>query len=251
MTETRNTPGSIENIALAALSSLQTCRSTYAVCRQALEEGIPGDFVECGVYAGSQAAVMAKALAWEEQKFINSVAAIGSYATMPLDRHVHLFDSFQGIPEPTERDKEYIASGHRKGTAACTLEGVKSNMKQWGIPDELLYYYPGWFTDTVPSFAIVANAIRESNIPDDSNRTAIEYNPIRLTPLRLGMIAVLRLDADLYESTLTCLEYLYPLLSPGGFLIVDDYGLSGARQAVNDYMLEKGGGFPPMYFRKP
>lgn len=217
----------IENIALAALSSVETCRSTYAVCRQALEEGIPGDFVECGVYAGSHAAIMAKTLIddpFEGHEVTNSKKPFDRCIT----RRVHLFDSFEGIPEPTEQDKEYLASGHRAGTAACSLEGVKANMKQWGIPEELLVYHPGWFDRTI-------------------------FNPLPhpwIGPHGIEDIAVLRLDADLYESTMICMEGLYPLLSLGGFLIVDDYGLTGARQAVNDYMLNKAGGFGPVYFRK-
>ena len=198
MTATRNIPGSIENIALAALSSVQTCRSTYAVCRQALEEGIPGDMVECGVYAGAQAAIMAKAI-------VDDYDGAWEYLFPRTFPHVHLFDSFERISEPTERDTEYIASGHRKGTASCTLEGVKSNMKQWGIPEELLVYHVGWFKDTVPPFHGMPMVGR-----------APAHNSI----------AVLRLDADLYDSTMICMEHFYHLISPGGFLIVDDYGLT-------------------------
>lgn len=206
----------IENIAEAALSSLETCRSTYAIARQALEEGVSGDFVECGVYAGAQAAIMAK--------------AICCVAERPWEprRRVHLFDSFEGCPFPGPKDKEFLDAGHKNGQASCTLEGVKANMAQWGIPDELLIYHRGWFKDTVPPFhgmPMVGSAPAHNNI------------------------AVLRLDADLYESTMTCLEHLYPLLSPGGFLIVDDYALSGARQAVEDYFDEHGGR-GPMYMRK-
>lgn len=217
---------------------METCRSTYAVCLQAIVEKIPGDFVECGVYAGSQAALMAKVV-YDEAHYVHGselddeIGNEGIFSTEPMrpySRCVHLFDSFEGIPEPSSRDEEYIAAGHKKGTAACTLEGVKSNMKQWGIPDELLEYHVGWFKDTMAPF----------------------HGQPRVGPAPAhGNIAVLRLDADLYDSTMTCLEHLYPLLSPGAFLIVDDYGLTGARQAVNDYMLSKGGGFGPVYMRKP
>jgi O-methyltransferase len=209
----------IENIALAALSSVETCRSTYAIARQALEEGIPGDFVECGVYAGSQAAIMAKAI-WER---------LVEHPSITVWPRVHLFDSFEGIPEPSERDFEYIVSGLKAGAASCTLEGVRSNMSQWGIPDELLVYHPGWFKDTVPPYhgmPMVGPAPAHHNI------------------------AVLRLDADLYESTMICMEHLYPVLSPGGFLIVDDYALTGARQAVEDYF-DRVGGRGVMTMRKP
>ena len=221
----------IENIALAALSSVETCRSTYAIARQSLEEGIPGDMVECGVYAGSQAAAMALAI-YEEGHAVGD----GQHSIdllRPYSRRVHLFDSFEGIPEPGERDIEYRTSGLKKGAASCTLEGVKANMAQWGIPEELLMYYKGWFSETVPFHAgiMVGHALQQKRDPK-------------------ALIAVLRLDADLYESTMTCLEHLYPLLSPGGFLIVDDYALSGARQAVEDYF-DRVGGRGVMTMRKP
>jgi O-methyltransferase len=217
----------IENIALAALASLETCKTTYAVCRQALEEGIPGDFVECGVYAGSQAAIMAKALIGYGSK-PTEYQREGQWSDWHLaragdGRRVHLFDSFEGIPEPGKQDTEYLLAGHRAGTASCTFEGVKSNMKQWGIPEELLVYHPGWFKDTLAE-------------------EVIHW-------ARVTRISVLRLDADLYNSTMTCLKYLYPLLSPGGFLIVDDYALSGARQAVEDYF-DHVGGRGPITMRK-
>lgn len=204
----------IENIALAALASLETCRSTYAIARQALEEGIPGDFCECGVYAGSQAAIMAKAIMSPEHYE-------RAFKEAFTPRRVHLFDSFEGCPAPGPQDKEFLLADHKAGQASCTLEGVKANMKQWGIPEELLIYHPGWFKYTMPKDV-----------------------------LHWGQIAVLRLDADLYESTLEALEYLYPLLSPGGFLIVDDYALSGARQAVEDYF-DRNGGRGVMTMRKP
>ncbi len=185
------------NVALAALSSKETLLASYDLARNVIERGVPGDFVECGVFGGAQCAVMARALMEYE---------VGT------KRRVHLFDSFEGVPAPGEHDLEWK---HPAGISLCTLEGVKQHFSEWGIPEDLLMYHPGWFLDTIP---YVGN----------------------------GPIAILRLDGDLYDSTKVCMEHLYPLVSPGGWVIVDDFGLSGARKAF----LETVGDTGPAYFQK-
>lgn len=87
-------------------------------------------------------------------------------------------------------------------------------MREWGVPEDFLVWHPGWFQDTVPG----AN---------------------------IDQIALLRLDGDLYESTLVCLQHLYPRVVSGGWVIVDDYGLPGCREAVNQFL-----GSEPIYFRR-
>ena len=77
-------------------------------------------------------------------------------------------------------------------------------MSRWGVRDRRLVYREGWFQHTV----------------------GLDRPP---------RIALLRLDGDLYESTKVCLEALYPVLMPGGALIIDDYPLPGCRQAVDEY----------------
>jgi hypothetical protein len=125
-------------------------------------------------------------------------------------RKIHLFDSFEGLPAADERDQEIWAHhGAKTGEAACSLEAVKENMRRWGIPDSMLVYHRGWFEATVPAW--------KSGFPNG--------------------IALLRLDADLYSSTKTCLEYFYPLVVRGGWVIVDDWNLSGCRQAVNEIVV--------------
>ncbi len=187
----------LEQVGAAALSSHETLQTTFKLAMTACLNNIPGDFVECGVFGGAQCAVMAKAIMSTGAK-----------------KRVHLFDSFEGIPEAGPNDKGW---SHAAGQSACSLEAVKSMMKQWGIPDELLVYHPGWFHETV---------------------AAMMQTPI----------AILRLDADLYESTRVCLEHLYPLVVPGGWLIVDDFALAGCRQAVLEYFPV---GHPgPAYFQK-
>jgi len=203
----------LDNVALGALSSKETLLATFDLARNVIARGIPGDFVECGVFGGAQCAVMARAI-------------MDTYDWQTINRanpwngpRVHLFDSFEGMPAHGPQDTEWIAAKHQEGTSLCGLESVQAHMTEWGIPPELLVYHQGWFEDTVTSgFGHAHNKI-----------------------------ALLRLDADLYDSTQICMQHLYPLLSPGGWLIVDDYGLSGCRQAVNNYM---SGNFPPVYWQK-
>jgi O-methyltransferase len=205
-----------ERVCMSALGHRSSQQQTYDLARLVLQRGIPGDFVECGVYAGASCALMAKALLdhWED----GAVDIPGP--------HVHLFDSFTGIPAPGPHDVELQANVG--GESACSLEEVRANMEAWGIPEELLVYWGGQFALTMP-WAIGAAAV----VPN----------------LTLRQIALLRLDGDLYDSSRVCLQYLYPLVSPGGYVIVDDFNLSGCRKAVEEYF--KDSGPAPIAFRKP
>lgn len=213
---------SLETIAGRALSSLHTVRASYDIARMAIERGVPGDFVECGVFAGANAAAMAKAILDQvELRCSRIVRATGGIVSRRP--RVHLFDSFEGIPQAGPHDTEFLEYGHKPGLSTCSLEAVKTHMQEWGIPEELLVYHPGWFADTTPERSY------------SWNRNGIEG------------IAVLRLDGDLYESTKVCLEHLLPLVSPGGWVIVDDFDLSGARKAVMEIA---GGQMGPTYFQR-
>jgi len=133
------------------------------------------------------------------------------------ERSLFLFDTFAGMTEPTERDTgpgglEAITlwNDHRKADGgswlSASLEEVKANLAQTSYPENLLTFVQGDVLTTIPKEA-----------PDE--------------------IALLRLDTDWYESTKHELEHLYPRLSPGGVLIVDDYGQwQGAKDAVDEYL---------------
>lgn len=205
-----------------------TLRNTLELCERAIREHIPGDFVECGVFAGAHPAVMAHVL----MKYgVNS-------------RDVHMFDSFEGIPHAGPHDDQTITNCIGKnqdgalvssGVSVCTVEQVQQHMAEWGVNRALLRYNKGWFQHTMP---LIADDIR----------------------LQSMGIAVLRLDGDLYESTMVCLKYLYPLVKPGGFVIIDDYALTGCRRAVRESGIFRGnpppavqeviGGDGPVWFRK-
>jgi predicted O-methyltransferase YrrM len=219
----------IKTVGFHSLGGPESKEATYDIAMLALQRGIPGDFVECGVYAGASSALMARAIIdfefGPEYHFTDRDHwAITEFKT----RRVHLFDSFQGMPESQPIDAELHARGDVKGSASVSLPTVQANMQRWGIPPELLVYHPGWFEQTIRMVA-----------------TAVHILDSRTDPPHPGRIAVLRLDADLYSSTQVIMKHLYPLVSPGGWIICDDYDLSGARLAVNEVVNPA-----PMYWRK-
>jgi len=158
---------------------------------------IPGDFVECGVYKGGS--TMAAALTFKR---------LGD-----TPRTLHLFDTFEGMVAPTAADRKVgtgalasellQADSHFK--MISPLSEVERNMATTGYPAERIRYIKGKVEDTLLQSAPAS-------------------------------IAILRLDTDWYESTRHELVHLYPRLSVGGVLIVDDYGYwEGARKAVDEY----------------
>ena len=162
-----------------------------------VQNDIPGAFVECGVYKGG--AMMTIAL---------SLLSDGV-----TDRDLYLFDTFSGMPEPEERDRDLWGKSAIKkfqqtkmsGWVKCPLDEVKKAMSSTGYPMERIHFIEGLVEDTLPE-----------NAPES--------------------VALLRLDTDFYKSTLHELIHLFPLLSSKGVLIVDDYGhFEGSRDAVNEF----------------
>jgi len=120
-----------------------------------------------------------------------------------LDRTVYVADSFQGLPVADESDD--AASLHDDTTLAISEEHVRDAFCRYGLLDEQVTFLKGWFSDTLPG--------------------------LKGTPW-----AVIRLDGDMYESTMDGIRNLYPDLSHGGFLIVDDYGTyTSCRRAIHEY----------------
>lgn len=122
------------------------------------------------------------------------------------DRRVFVADSFAGLPPP---DPKYAADQgdqhHTMKELAISLEQVRANFAKYDLLDEQVVFLEGWFKDTLPA-----------------------------APIR--QLAIARLDGDMYGSTMDAIEVLYPKLSVGGFLIVDDYGaVVGCRKAIEDY----------------
>lgn len=128
------------------------------------------------------------------------------------DKTVWVADSFQGLPRPDGRLGQDEADPHWQyaDVLAVPLDQVKYNFERYGLLDRQVRFLPGWFSDTLPTAPI-------------------------------QRISVLRLDGDMYSSTMDALTALYPKLSSGGYAIVDDYGaVPACRQAVDDYRREHG-----------
>jgi O-methyltransferase len=126
------------------------------------------------------------------------------------DRVVWVADSFEGLPRPDP--VRYPAdTGDRHWTwpqLAVSVDEVERNFARYGLLDDQVRFLTGWFRETLPKAPI-------------------------------ERLAVLRVDADMYESTMEALTYLYPKLSPGGFVIIDDYGdVPGCRKAVDQFRAE-------------
>jgi O-methyltransferase len=121
-------------------------------------------------------------------------------------RRVWLADSFQGLPppDPAKYPADQGWNFHESPELAISRATVEQNFRAYGLLDDRVRFLEGWFKDTLPQAPV-------------------------------DRIAVLRLDGDLYESTIQVLDALYAKLSPGGFLIVDDFGIAPCRAAVEDF----------------
>ena len=127
------------------------------------------------------------------------------------DRVVWAADSFAGLPRPdVDQFPDDEGDPHHLHTElAVSLDEVKSNFERYGLLDDQVRFLKGFFRDTLPN------------------------SPVR-------KLAVLRLDGDMYESTIESLEYLYPKLSRGGYVIVDDFSYPPCMKAVTDYRHRNG-----------
>tara|TARA_B100000586_G_scaffold183419_1_gene134561 strand:- start:122 stop:877 length:756 start_codon:yes stop_codon:yes gene_type:complete len=185
------------------VTSIERVAALLDSVKYIVNNNINGDFVECGVWKGGSCMLIAKELIKQNN----------------LNRNIWLYDTFDGMTQPTDDDIETetgikgkdLLSNVEKTTekfnmwAYAPIEEVKNNMLKTNYPIDNIKYIKGKVEDTL-----------KSNTP--------------------RKIALLRLDTDWYESTKIELETLYPLITKGGILIIDDYGhFEGAKRAVDDY----------------
>jgi len=146
---------------------------------------------------------------WRGGACIMMRAVLAAYGN--TDRIVYAADSFAGVPPPDR--KRYPADRGRNfykyKQLAVPLEEVQANFAAYGLLDDQVRFVKGLFSET-------------------------------LAKLDAAQLALIRLDGDLYESTMDALKALYPRLSPGGFVVVDDYALRSSRTAVHDYLALSG-----------
>ena len=179
-----------------SMTSAERLFALDSAVRFVIGSGVPGDFVECGVWRGGSALLIARALGELDVD----------------DRRIWLYDTFAGMSEPSVKDGistrlKWTKSQRTTHNNWCysPLNEVKDVMARSSYPSSLVTFVEGKVEDTIP---------RE--VPE--------------------LVALLRLDTDWYESTLHELTHLWPRLAPGGILIIDDYGhWEGARRAVDEF----------------
>ncbi|MFG3315392.1 TylF/MycF/NovP-related O-methyltransferase [Streptomyces albidoflavus] len=182
------------------MTSPERLNAFILATRYVVRHQIPGAVVECGVWRGGSMQAAARTL-------LSLDAA---------DRDLYLFDTFEGMPPPTEEDlrRDGRSAGEllaaqgkdRPIWAVASLDDVQAGFDQVPYPKERLHYVHGLVEKTVPAEA-----------PEQ--------------------ISVLRLDTDWYASTRHELEHLYPRLVSGGVLLIDDYGYwQGSRRAVDEFL---------------
>ena len=127
-----------------------------------------------------------------------------------MKRTVFAADSFEGLPPPDPKyPVDHGDNHHKYEVTRVSLEEVKANFAKYDLPLDDVVFIKGFFADTMPTAPV-------------------------------DQLAILRLDGDMYSSTIEVLEYMYPKVNSGGFVIVDDYFLTGARTAVHDYLSQHG-----------
>ncbi len=172
-------------VGLKRLDNLQAC------VEDVLEQGVPGDFIEAGVWRGGTTIFMRALL---------DVSGVE-------DRKVWVADSFEGMPRPKSGDDGWDLS--RAEYLKVSLDQVQANFAKFGLLDDQVEFLPGWFSETLPDAPI-------------------------------DRLAILRLDADMYHSTMDTLTSLYHKVSKGGYVIVDDYySWPANQQAVSDFLKER------------
>lgn len=181
------------------LTSIERRAGLIHAVTHVIKNGLQGDIAECGVWRGGSMMTIAMTL----------------LAHGDRSRHLYLYDTFEGMSEPTVDDRhldgtsadELLETSPRGAVIWCeaSLEDVRENVLSTGYPEDKIHFIKGKVEETIPQ-----------HLP--------------------GNLALLRLDTDWYESTKHELNHLYPLLRENGILIIDDYGhWQGARKAVDEY----------------
>lgn len=187
------------------MTSLERMYALYKAVEHVVGAGVEGDVVECGVWKGGS----------------SMVAAMSLLKFRDTSRTLWLYDTFEGMPPPGKDDVQYddLSADERAArqnivdwstVANAGIDEVRANLATTGYPAGKTRLVKGLVERTIPG-----------EMPEK--------------------IALLRLDTDWYESTKHEMEHLFPRLSPGGVLIVDDYGhWKGSKKAVDEYLAAQG-----------
>jgi O-methyltransferase len=189
-----------------SMTTINNLFATALACKYIINNGINGDFVECGTYRGGHA-----------------LLAAGIFKLHNQTRKIWIYDTFEGMTQPEEIDVEvktgliaaHFYESNRKDliTDWCyaSLQEVRNNFKEMDLLNDNIRFIKG---------DVCLTLLDSAKLPDK--------------------IAILRLDTDWYTSTKVELQVLYPLLTHSGILIVDDYGWwKGSKLATDEYFKDK------------
>lgn len=182
---------------------LEVLDNIHQCLNQVLADNVPGDFIETGVFRGGVCIFMRGFLAANgcTDRTVWAADAFGDYGALS-EREFHILCELQ---PRADRDKIKQAMQLVNETAiGIPLEIVQENFNRYGLLDHQVQFLRGWFANT-------------------------------LYKAPIDRLALLRMDGDVYESTIDALDALYPKLSPGGFVIVDDYHFHNCRKAIEDF----------------
>jgi O-methyltransferase len=180
-----------ETVKSYTILSQERKNTLYKCAMSVVQNDIKGDFVECGTFNGGSAGIMC-----------------GVLQEMHADKRVWLFDSFEGLPNPTTFDVDSHGIKGEKGLFAGSEQKVRELLfEKLKIDEKQTQIIKGWFENTIP-----------------------------INSQRIKSISLLHLDGDFYESTKICLEYLFDKIESGGYLIIDDYGRwEGCKKAIDEF----------------
>ena len=190
--------------------SVQRLYSIYLTVRYVVEAEVPGDVAECGVFKGGSAVMLAESFAY-----------FGD-----MTRKIFLFDTFEGWPKPTKEDRDFLGQDHETLYDNDTARREQPGGSTGPSPYRLQNFYER--TRNV--------VLRNTRYPADRICFVPGLVEHTLPHPEMEMLSVLRLDTDYYESTAWEMKVLWPKLSVGGVMLIDDYGqFFGARKAVDEY----------------
>jgi O-methyltransferase len=184
-----------ENMLRGHMTSIEQAINIYHLLHHCIVFGIEGDVVELGCHEG-----------------VTSLLLQMTMAETPSDKTLHVYDSFEGLPEPHTNDGKRF----KKGQLATTQEAFEANFKRYKL--DLPVIQKGWFADTLPT-----------KLP--------------------GKICFAHLDGDFYKSILESLKHVYPRMASGGVIVIDDYFdpkilnvnpiLPGVKKACDEFFSDK------------
>ena len=186
----------------------------YRCAKEVIQNKVRGDLVECGVFNGGSAGILC-----------------GVLQDLQADNRIWLFDSFEGLPNPTKYDIDSHGTRGKKGLFSGSEQKVRELLfEKLKIKEKQVEIVKGWFEKTIPFYAP-----------------------------KIKSISLLHIDGDFYESTKICLEYLFDKIERGGYLVVDDYGRwKGCKKAVDEFFKSCGiplklaeSDYTGRYYKKP